>query len=720
MEVSARYMRDFLHVASAFGISRDELLADLPIATADLESARGRVPWSECVTIFERACARMGSEERIEELGRRSVQLTSSWALVRIVPHFISPRGLLRIAFGFAGPSIFPHMHHTVEERPGGVMRLTLSLPPPYQGCQPYFRMCVGGVSSIPTLLGYSPAVVGVKALGPGGVTLDVTLPPSRTIAGRLRHAFSALGGETALFEEVARQHESLHEVFGELLRTQSELRELMESIPDTIVVHRDGVIVWGNRALLAALKCKSLEQLRGKHIVDFLNPVEEEAAARRTPLGDALTGTHRMRAMDGSFRRFEVSKPQGVTFEGAPARMSVARDVTERDALRQQLVLADRMTQLGFLAAGVAHEINNPLAYALTALDVAGRELTRGRSDAVARELATAREGAERVRAITRDLRMFSRGGEECIEAVDVSEVLRATVDLAAANVRTDGRLVTELGPLPTVLGDAARIGQVFMNLLVNALDAIRDRDPSTSRIRVRAFTDAAGHAVIEVEDNGRGIPPDVLPRIFEPFFTTKAPRSGTGLGLAICERIVGDLGGRIEALSPPEHAQEAGGASGALFRVTLPACTAPVVRPPSPPVTREAKGTRRLRVLVVDDEPPLARALGQMLQDEHDVEVVTSGEDAMRRLDAGAEYDVILCDLMRAGVGGVDVHDRLRAERPEMARRIVFMTGGVFSTRTERFLAEVKNTCLDKPFTQEGVRAALEAAASGAASDR
>jgi signal transduction histidine kinase/ActR/RegA family two-component response regulator len=613
-------------------------------------------------------------------------------------------------------------MRHAVEERPGGVVRLTLSLPPPYQGCEPYFRMCVGGVRSIPTLFGYAPAVVGVKALGPAGVTLDVTPPPSRTIAGRLRHAFSALRGESALFEEVARQHESLHEVFGELLRTQSELREFMESIPDTIVVHKDGVIVWGNRALLAALKCKSLDQLRGRQIVDFLQPVEEETAARpiAVPFGDPLPGTYRVRAMDGSFRTFEVSKPQGVTFEGASARMSVARDVTERDALRQQLVLADRMTQLGFLAAGVAHEINNPLAYALTALDLAGKELVRGRSDAVARELAIVREGAERVRAITRDLRMFSRGGEECVEAVDVSEVLRATVDLAAANVRTAGRLVTELGPLPTVLGDAARIGQVFMNLLVNALDAIRDRDPSLGRIHVHAFTDVVGQAVVEVEDNGRGIPPDVLPHIFEPFFTTKAPLTGTGLGLAICERIVGDLGGRIEARSPPGHAREAEGASGALFRVTLPACAAPAERPPSPRVPREANGAKRLRVLVVDDEPPLARALGQMLQDEHEVEVVTSGEDAMKRLGAGAEYDVILCDLMMAGLGGVDVHDRLRAERPDMARRIVFMTGGVFSTRTERFLAEVKNLCLDKPFTQEGVRAALEAAASGVANGR
>jgi CheY-like chemotaxis protein/two-component sensor histidine kinase len=323
---------------------------------------------------------------------------------------------------------------------------------------------------------------------------------------------------------------------------------------------------------------------------------------------------------------------------------------------------------------------------------------------------VAIAREGAERVRAIANDLRMFSRGGEQRVEGVDVSHVLRATVDLAAASIRTRGRVVTDVGPIPNVLADEGRLGQVFMNLLVNALDALSDRDPPSSRIDVRAFTDGGGRAVVEIEDNGRGISADVIPHIFEPFFTTKGPRAGSGLGLAICHHIVSDLGGRIEVVSPPPSSNGANGTTGALFRVLLPPYAGEVAKSAfTEPLSR------RLRVLVVDDEASLANALGRMLEEQHDVEVVTSGVDALRRVEAGAEYDAILCDLMMADVGGMDVYERLAERWPAMARRIVFMTGGAFSTRAQRFLGEVSNTCLDKPFTQERVLAALEMVTAG-----
>ncbi len=405
-----------------------------------------------------------------------------------------------------------------------------------------------------------------------------------------------------------------------------------------------------------------------------------------------------RVQVRDSSLRTFELSAPQSVIYEQQPAQMLVARDVTERDALREQLVLADRMSQLGFLAAGVAHEINNPLAYALAAMERATEDIAAGRFDAAESAIAIAREGGERVRAITNDLRLFTRGGEPRAEVIDLAHVLRATADLAAANIRTRGRLVLDLRPTPAVHANAGRLGQVFMNLLANALDAISERDPSTGEISLRAFTSAHGEAVVEVQDNGDGVPQAVRSRIFEPFFTTKGPLAGSGLGLAICHRIVSDLGGRIELVPST---------SGALFRVTLEASATallPKLEAPSEPHVVD-----RLRVLVVDDEAPLARALGRMLEDEHDVDVVTSGEDALRRLESGGEYDAILCDLMMAGIGGMEVHRKLVIGRPALARRLVFMTGGAFSARVQRFLGEVKNPCLDKPFTKEEALGAM-----------
>ena len=566
MELSTRFVRDILRAALACGVPEEDALADASAALrARLQKPGGRVGWGDVVRLLDRVGALLGSNARVEEFGRQTIAFTAPWALMHLVPHVVSPSRLLHIAFQFVGPAQIPHIRHTVETLAGGGMRLSLSLPSAYAGCETYFRMCVGGIRSIPTVIGYPPALVLTESIGPRGAVYEVTPPTSRTLASRVRRVFRALAGENALFEEMARQHEAMQEVFGALLRTQTELQQFMERIPDTLVVHREGVIVWANKALLDAIGYASLDELRGKRIVDFAHPVERDTVATRVtaPLDAVGAGTYRIRSASGAFRTFETSLPQAVIFEGLPARMAIARDVTERDALREQLVFTDRMSQLGFLAAGVAHEINNPLAYSLTAIERAQRALASGRIEEAGVALAIASEGAGRVRAITSDLRMFSRGAAQRREGVDVSHVLRATVDLAGASIDARAKVVTCLGPTPTVLADEARLGQVFMNLLLNALDALTELDPGSRRVEVRAFTDGAGRAVVEVEDNGRGIPPELLPRIFEPFFTTKGPRAGSGLGLAICKHIVNELGGRIEVSSPPSK--------GALFRVLL-----------------------------------------------------------------------------------------------------------------------------------------------------
>ncbi len=698
MELPARFVRDYLDAARECGVEPESVLAGLPVLREQLDTPRGRVHWDDFAELSDRIAAALPGGARIEDVGRISVALSSSWAFRTLVPQLVTPALLLRVGFQFSGPALFPILRHQIEDLGDGALRLTLSVPAPYRGSESFFRACIGGIRSIPTLLGYQPALVGVTSLGPRGCVFEITPPPSRTIFGRVRSALRALRGESPLFDEVARRHEAIQEVFGALLRTQRELHHLMERIPDPLLVQRDGVIVWTNQALVTALECASLDDVRGRSVLDFIHPDDKESAASRlaTPIAAARAGTFRLRVTDGSYRTFEIGEPQEVIYDEAPARMAHCRDVTERDALREQLVLADRMSQLGFLAAGVAHEINNPLAYALAALDLASRNLRAGRLETAAESLAIAREGAERVRGITNDLRMFTRGGEQRAEPVDLARVIRATADLAAANVRTRGRLVLDMHPVPLVFGDAGRLGQVVMNLLVNAIDAIAGGDPATSRIDVRAWTDADGRAVVEVEDNGHGIPKDAETRIFDPFFTTKPPRAGSGLGLSICQHIVTDLGGQITLGTPC--------GSGALFRVVLPPHDGPIASPETGP-----RSVERLRVLVIDDERALALAVGRMLEEEHQVEVVTSGEDALHRLEADTEYDVILCDLMMAGVGGMELYTKLVEDRPALARRFVFMTGGAFSADAQKFLSEVKNPCLDKPFTREEVLVAL-----------
>ena len=698
MELPARFVRDCLDAARECGLTPEDLLAGHPFSRAQLDEPGKRVRWDDFAELIDRIAAGLGTNDRIEEHGRLVGMRIAPWAFAKLVRHVASPALVIRIALQFVGPMLFPHLGHDFDVRAGGTMRLTLSVPPSYRGSEAFFRFCMGGIRASTTVLGYGAPLIAVASIGPRGCVLDITAPPNRTAVGRIRSAFRALRGESALFDEVTRRHEAMQDVFGVLLRTQSELHQLMEGVPDPLVVYRDGVVLWTNRAFLAALRYASLDELRGRRLVDLVHPADRDAAAAALALvlGEAKAQTFRVRVTDGTFRTFELSEPRGVSFDEVPARMALARDVTERNALREQLVLADRMSQLGFLAAGVAHEINNPLAYTLVALEQARRDIDAGRLDAARDALAIVREGAERVGGITSDLRMFTRGAEQRAEAVDLSKVLKATADLAAVNIRTRGRLVVDLGPTPPVLGDAGRLGQVFMNLLVNALDAIDAGDPAYNRIEVRAFTDTEGCAVVEVEDNGHGIPAEIQSRLFEPFFTTKGPRSGSGLGLAICHRIVSDLGGRIEVSS------SSGG--GALFRVVL-APHAGLLSVPAP----APQSARRLRVLVIDDEVLLAKALGQLLEDEHDVDVVTSGEEAFCRLEAGADYDAVLCDLMMAGMSGMDVHARLSAGRPALARRIVFMTGGAFSAIAQRFLDRVKNPRLDKPFSRAEVLGAM-----------
>jgi PAS domain S-box-containing protein len=671
MELPARFVRDYLGAARELGIAPEPLLAGLAIDATKLDDLTGRVRWNDFAELSERIGSALGTAERVEELGRLSVALSSPWAFRHLVPRFVTPAVLLRIGLQFTGPAVFPNLRHALERRPNGTLRLTLSVPAPYRGCETFFRACVGGVRSIPTLFGYEPALLVVVSLGPRGCIFEVTPPPGRTLVGRFRSALRALRGDSVLFDEVARQHESMQGVFRALLRTQSELHQLMERVPDPLVVQRDGIVLWTNQAFLAAVKAASLDELQGRPFVDLVHPSDRAAAAVRVgaPIATLKSETLRIQATDGSFRTFELSEPQDVIFEEIPARMELARDVTERNALREQLVLADRMSQLGFLAAGVAHEINNPLAYALAALDRARSDMVAGHLDAAVASLVLAREGGERVRGITNDLRMFARGGDHQAEAVDLVNVLRATADLAAANIRTRGRLILQLGPTPVVFADAGKLGQVFMNLLVNAIDAIAEGNPATSQITVRAGTDKSGAAIVEVEDNGHGVPRDVQARIFEPFFTTKGPRSGSGLGLAICHRIVTDLGGRIEAATPA--------GAGALFRVVLPPHDGAVQSPASGP-----RSTQRLRILVIDDEPPLANALGRMLEDDHDVDVVTSGEGAFDRL-ASATYDAILCDLMMADVGGMDVYATSRRPLPRARKAARLHDGGCVQRR-------------------------------------
>jgi PAS domain S-box-containing protein len=363
--------------------------------------------------------------------------------------------------------------------------------------------------------------------------------------------------------------------------------------------------------------------------------------------------------------------------------------DITDRTQMQERLALSDRMASIGTLAAGVAHEINNPLTYIKGNLTCALEELSDGRNIDLAniRELLReAQEGAERVRRIVRDLQTLSRPREDDLETVDVTAVIESSLSMAWNELRHRATVVRDFGPVPRVCMNRARFGQVILNLLINAAHAIQEGAVDDNRVYLRTATSPHGEAVIEIRDTGCGIAPDAVARIFEPFFTTKAHGVGTGLGLSICHSIVTAAGGRIDITSPPT--------GGCCVTVVLPPGeAAPVELPP-------VMVTKRCRILVVDDEAPVRRMLGRVLERSHDVTLADSGEAALATLRQDRAYDAILCDIMMPHMSGMQVHAALAHDDAALARRMIFMTGGAFSKHSSEQLAVSPCPVLDKPF--------------------
>jgi two-component system cell cycle sensor histidine kinase/response regulator CckA len=303
--------------------------------------------------------------------------------------------------------------------------------------------------------------------------------------------------------------------------------------------------------------------------------------------------------------------------------------------------------------------------------------------------------QGSERIRKIVRGLKTFSRAEEERRAVLDVRPVLELSINMAFNEIRHRARLVRDFGEIPLVEADDARLGQVFVNLLVNAAQALPEGDVETHEIRIVTATDAQGRAVVEVRDTGTGIPEHVLGRIFDPFFTTKPIGVGTGLGLAVCHNLVVALGGEITGSNQATR--------GAVFRVVLPPASGALPEVPAP-VAPAASG-RRAAVLVVDDERAVGVTLGRVLRD-HDVTLVTSAREALELLLAEKPFDVVLSDLMMPEMSGMELYDELARRRPQAAERMVFITGGAFTPAADAFLARIANERIDKPFDATAVR--------------
>jgi CheY-like chemotaxis protein len=370
-----------------------------------------------------------------------------------------------------------------------------------------------------------------------------------------------------------------------------------------------------------------------------------------------------------------------------------------ERARRQSQLLYSERMASMGTLSGGLAHEINNPLASVLANLALLQQELPKVLPDTeLTRELlesvAEAHRGADRVAQIVRGLKVFSRGLDERRQPLDVARVADQVLHLLGNELRHRARVVRDFQDAPLVEASEAHLGQVLVNLILNAAQSIREGEADRNEVRVSVETGPGGEMVLEVRDTGAGMSPEVLARVFDPFFTTRPVGSGSGLGLSICHGIVASLGGRIEAESTPGR--------GSAFRVTLPASPgSPGARPPR----RPSVATARRRILLAEDDPLVARAVRRTLSRDHDVSLVESGRAALEIL-AREQFDLVISDLLMPEMTGMDLHAELSRTRPEIANRMIFLSGGAFTEAAREFLARVPNPQIEKPFDPQQLR--------------
>jgi PAS domain S-box-containing protein len=540
---------------------------------------------------------------------------------------------------------------------------------------------------------------------------LGYILKPFR--AGELRAAV-----EMALFK---------HRAEVERRERERWFSTTLRAIGDAVLtVDVNGLVTFGNAAA-GRLLDRSPDDLIGLPADDVLRLIDERT---RQPLANPVSIALREQRTVSLSSHAALVHPRGerpVEDSVAPivdatgkllGAVIVFRDVSQQRRREEQEAISDRLASLGVLAAGVGHEVNNPLTYMLANASITRKDLTSvlesygetgERQGEVPEEvlsvvadaeasLSEIEHGAERIARIVKDLKVFARpdAGQQ---SGDVIAALEWALRVTEHQMRSRARLVTSLSPVPHVQGTETKLGQVFLNLLINASQAIEEGHYDENTIFVGTSLDASGQVLVTVRDTGSGMSAEVSRRAFEPFFTTKPVGSGTGLGLSMCRRLVEGMGGQITVETSP--------GTGSTFRVLLPVSEAKSIVLMERTISDKLRG----KILVVDDEAMITGAMRRMLTPAHDVTLAHSAEEAFNELERDQSYDLVLCDLMMPKATGMDLHRRVSEHFPEVAQRFVFLTGGAFLQSAADFLAAVPNAHLEKPLKASELSEFVEA---------
>jgi two-component system NtrC family sensor kinase len=488
---------------------------------------------------------------------------------------------------------------------------------------------------------------------------------------------------------------------------TGEKLKQVLDSSPDMIVATDDQNRVSEFNRGAEILTGWSAERARGRSLDEIL----EGGAALDRSAGEASVAEPQnvvFRNLEGDEIEVNVvSAPLSGPDGAAVGRVWLGRDVTKLRRVERSLAQAERLSSLGEVVAGVAHELNNPLS------SVRGyAEILRGASEELEqiRDLERIVESAERCQRIVYKLLSFARQHSPEKKYQNLNDCVAKVLDLKSYHLRTSQiKTSLELDPdLPSTSFDFHQIEQVVLNLLNNAEYAISSlKSPGSVTLRTGS---SEGQVFVEVEDDGPGIPAVIRDRVFDPFFTTKGLGQGTGLGLSVSYGIVEEHGGRIELRS-------GAGDRGSCFTVWLPIIEADVATPEQPIETIEEQQCplRGRRVLVAEDEPLVLELFNRVLsEDGAEVTLAQDGQEAWEQLEA-SDYDLIVADLRMPNLDGQRLYEKVAEERPEMLRRFVFATGDLARPDTIAFLQDLPNRIITKPLEVETVRRVLSQVVAG-----
>ena len=703
-DVSCRAWSWFVAAEAAGLVSTDALLEGSPLTRAVLEDPTNRVSWDSWARLCDR-CGELvpGGLAALEDTADVTLASDLPGELARVAALFVDPMDLYAVGMRWVGPSLYRCLAFRHERLSDGRLEITIEIPEDRAPSVAWMHMVVGALRGIPLYLGLGPALV-VPTIAPRRGVFLVKPPVSSTLGSRVTRGLRALAATSTVLDELSYQQRQLTESYDALRRAERGFRDVLDALPVAVAVHRGGRVVHANRSLAGLMRMES-HALVGREVTSLVHPADRARVAPRiSSPGPTEPVLFRLDVAEPPPAPFvEALALGGLVFDGAPANVLFAIDVTEREAMQRQLAIADRMASIGTLAAGVAHEVNNPLTYVGTNIECALDELDGPPEELPAKVaqlrewLREARDGARRVADIVRDLQTFSRVEPSLPRPVDLHGVLDSAVNISRNAMRHRASIVRDFGPPVHVLADPNRVSQIFVNLLINAAQAIEDGDPEHDEVRI--VTRVEGDRVtVEVHDTGVGIDEEVIPSIFDLFFTTKQPGEGTGLGLSICHRLVSELGGTIHVSSTVGR--------GTCFTVSLPTVDA-AEEDHERVGSRVVARPKRSRILIVDDEVGVGRALARVLRHDHEVEVLAAGDQALARLRADPVVDLVLCDLMMPGLTGMDVWETIRREHPALAERFVFITGGAFTERARDFIREARQPLVTKPIDVEELRA-------------